>query len=305
MGTLSETLKNRVQGIVPTRFKEEDRQIDIRVRNQEGDRTSVADVRNLVLPGPNNQPIRLLSVADVKLDRGPAEVHRLQQQRAAVVTANLRNRSLGAVADDIEQTIAAYPPPEGLTTELGGQSREMQTSFSSLRFALALAIFLVYLVMAATFESFVHPFIVLFTIPLALVGVVAGLIATGTTITVIVLIGTIMLVGIVVNNAIVLIDAINQLRRAGVDKLEAVIRAGHVRLRPILMTTLTTILALMPMAFSWGEGAELRSPLAITVASGLFLSTLLTLVVIPAAYMVVPSRMQTKSHSEEEEGVPV
>jgi HAE1 family hydrophobic/amphiphilic exporter-1 len=147
--------------------------------------------------------------------------------------------------------------------------------------------------MAATFESFVHPFIVLFTIPLALVGVIAGLHLTSTTITVIVLIGAIMLVGIVVNNAIVLIDAINRQRRAGHGKLEAVIRAGHIRLRPILMTTLTTILALLPMALSWGEGSELRSPLAITVASGLFLSTLLTLVVIPAAYMLVPSRIET------------
>ncbi|MEJ2721866.1 MAG: efflux RND transporter permease subunit, partial [bacterium] len=186
------------------------------------------------------------------------------------------------------------------TTELAGQNREMQTSFASLRFALALAIFLVYLVMAATFESFVHPFIVLFTIPLALVGVIAGLLVTGTTITVIVLIGVIMLVGIVVNNAIVLIDAINRLRRAGVDKLEAVVRAGHIRLRPILMTTLTTILALIPMALSWGEGAELRSPLAITVASGLFLSTLLTLVVIPAVYMIVPSRVGAEVETEDD-----
>jgi len=290
MGTLSETLRDRVQGVVPTRFKEQDRQIDVRIRNQESDRESVSDVRNLVLPGPNGQPIRLLSVADVRVDRGPAEIHRLQQQRAAVVTANLKDRSLGGAVTDIEAALADTPSPPGITTELGGQNREMQVSFKSLRFALGLAIFLVYLVMAATFESFVHPFVVLFTIPLALVGVVAGLLATGTTITVIVLIGVIMLVGIVVNNAIVLIDAINRLRRAGVEKAEAVVRAGHIRLRPILMTTLTTILALLPMAISWGEGAELRSPLAITVASGLFLSTLLTLVVIPAAYMALPSR---------------
>jgi HAE1 family hydrophobic/amphiphilic exporter-1 len=292
MGVLSETLKNRVQGVVPTRFKEEDRQIDVRIRNMETNRASVNDVRNLVLPGPDGAPIRLLSVADVKLDRGPAEIHRLQQQRAAVISANLKGRSLGPVVEDVERTVESNAPPAGITTELAGQNREMQTSFASLRFALALAVFLVYLVMAATFESFVHPFIVLFTIPLALVGVIAGLLATGTTITVIVLIGTIMLVGIVVNNAIVLIDAINRLRRAGVDKLDAVVRAGHIRLRPILMTTLTTILALVPMALSWGEGAELRSPLAITVASGLFLSTLLTLVVIPAAYMIVPSRLK-------------
>ncbi len=305
MGVLSETLKNRVQGVVPTRFKEEDRQIDIRIRNTEGDRSSVADVRNLVLPGPDGRPIRLLSVADVKLDRGPAEIHRLQQQRAAVVTANLKGRSLNSAVRDIESTMAGVPLPAGITTEFGGQNREMQVSFASLRFALGLAIFLVYLVMASTFESFVHPFIVLFTIPLALVGVIAGLFATGTTISVIVLIGTIMLVGIVVNNAIVLIDAINRLRRSGADKLDAVIRAAHIRLRPIVMTTLTTILALMPMAIAWGEGAELRSPLAITVASGLFLSTLLTLVVIPAAYMVMPSRMSPTGEPSSTEEVPV
>ncbi len=294
MGTLSETLKNRVQGVVPTRFKEQDRQIDIRIRNRELDRQSLQDVRNLVLPGPDGQPIRLLAVADVRLDRGPAEIHRLQQQRAAVINANLKGRSLGAAVKDVAQTLQDNPPPSGITTELGGQNREMEVSFASLRFALALAIFLVYLVMASTFESFLHPFIVLFTIPLALVGVIAGLLATGTTITVIVLIGTIMLVGIVVNNAIILIDTINRFRRAGLDKTEAVIRAGHVRLRPILMTTLTTILGLTPMALSWGEGAELRSPLAITVASGLFLSTLLTLVVIPAAYMSLPSRVMAE-----------
>jgi HAE1 family hydrophobic/amphiphilic exporter-1 len=291
MGVLSETLKNRVQGVVPTRFKEEDRQIDVRIRNVETNRSTINDVRNLVLPGPDGQPIRLMSVADVRLDRGPAEIHRLQQQRAAVISANLKGPSLGDAVRSIQAVIDDVPPPAGITTELGGQNREMQVSFASLRFAMALAIFLVYLVMAATFESFLHPFIVLFTIPLALVGVVAGLLVTNTTITVIVLIGTIMLVGIVVNNAIVLIDAINRFRRAGVDKKDAVIRACHVRLRPILMTTLTTILALLPMAIAWGEGAELRSPLAITVAWGLALSTLLTLVVIPSAYMAIPSRV--------------
>jgi HAE1 family hydrophobic/amphiphilic exporter-1 len=303
MGVLSETLRNRVQGVVPTRFKEEDRQIDIRIRNVEADRSTADDVRNLVLPGPDGQPIRLMSVADVRLDRGPAEIHRLQQQRAAVITANLKGRSLGGAVRDIEAAIGETPLPAGVTTELGGQNREMQVSFASLRFALALAIFLVYLVMAATFESFLHPFIVLFTIPLALVGVVAGLMTTGTEITVIVLIGTIMLVGIVVNNAIVLIDAINRFRRAGVEKREAVVRAGHVRLRPILMTTLTTVLALLPMAVAWGEGAELRSPLAITVASGLTLSTLLTLVVIPAAYMAIPSRITLETADEPKEEV--
>jgi hydrophobic/amphiphilic exporter-1 (mainly G- bacteria), HAE1 family len=214
-----------------------------------------------------------------------------------VVSANLKGRSLGAAIADVEQMLLDTPTPMGLSTETGGQNKEMQVSFNSLRFAMLLAIFLVYLVMAATFESFLHPFLVLFTIPLALVGVVAALWITQTTITVIVLIGAVMLVGIVVNNAIVLIDTINRMRRAGLEKRDAVIRAGHLRLRPILMTTLTTILGLLPMAMSWGEGAELRSPLAITVAGGLLLSTLLTLVVIPAAYQIVPSRVSPEDDS--------
>ncbi len=290
LATLSNTLKSRVQGAVPTRFKEADRQIDIRILNHEMTRQSVEDVRRLVLPGPEGQPIRLLSIADVSAARGPAEIHRLQQQRAALITANLEGRSLGDAVRAVENTLDQMGD-RGLTSEIGGQNREMKVSFESLRFAVALAIFLVYLVMASTFESLIHPFIVLFTIPLALIGVVGSLLVTKTTVTVIVLIGAIMLVGIVVNNAIVLIDAINRYRREGLSKLEAVVRAGHVRLRPILMTTLTTSLALVPMALGWGEGGELRAPLAITVAGGLLASTLLTLVVIPATYMLVPSNV--------------
>jgi HAE1 family hydrophobic/amphiphilic exporter-1 len=291
MRTLSETLRDRVQGTVPTRFKEEDRQIDIRVRNRVTDRATAQDVRNLVLPGPDGEPIRLTTVADVVVGRGPAEIHRLQQQRAAIVSADVEDRSLGAVVGDIRQVMRTNPPSGGVTAELGGQNEEMRVSYASLRFAIALAIFLVYLVMAATFESLIHPFVVMFTIPLALVGVVLGLLITGTEISVIVLIGAVMLVGIVVNNAIILVDKVNQLRREGWSKEEALVRAGHIRLRPILMTTLTTVLGLVPMALSYGEGAELRSPLAITVAFGLSSSTLLTLVVIPAVYMAVPSHV--------------
>jgi HAE1 family hydrophobic/amphiphilic exporter-1 len=295
MREIAETLRDRVLGTVPTRFREEDRQIDIRVRNIEAHRQTVDDVRNLVIPGPDGRSLRLLTVADVREDRGPAEIHRVQQQRAAVLSANVEGRGLGAVVKDIRSLLEEVPPPPGIVAELGGQVEEMQRSFVSLRFALGLAVFLVYLVMAATFESLVHPFVVLFAIPLALVGVVAGLLLTGTEVSVIVLIGVVMLVGIVVNNAIVLIDTVNQLRRSGTDKLAAVIRGGHLRLRPILMTTLTTVLGLLPMALSVGEGAELRAPLAITVSFGLMLSTLLTLVVIPAVYMVVPSRIRVEA----------
>ncbi len=302
MRTVAETLRDRVLGSVPTRFREEDRQIDIRVRNQETMRQSFEDVRNLVIDGPDGSPMRLLTVADVREARGPAEIHRVQQQRAAVLSANVEGRGLGAVVEDVRAVLADVPPPSGMAApELGGQVDEMEVSFASLRFALGLAVFLVYLVMAATFESLVHPFVVLFSVPLALVGVVLGLLVTGTEISVIVLIGSVMLVGIVVNNAIVLIDTVNQLRRSGVSKLEAVVRAGHLRLRPILMTTLTTVLGLVPMALALGEGAELRSPLAITVSFGLALSTLLTLVVIPAVYMVVPSKVRSAADRELDE----
>lgn len=303
MRRISETLRDRIRGLVPTRFKEEDRQIDIRVRNREVDRATVDDVKNLVVPGAAGEPVRLLTVADVVADRGPAEIHRIQQQRAAIVSGNLQERSLGPVVSEIEDVLTELPPPTGVTVELGGQNREMQVSFASLKFALALAIFLVYLVMAATFESLTHPFIVLFSIPLALVGVVGGLLATGTEISVIVFIGAVMLVGIVVNNAIVLIDKVNQLRRAGLAKADAVMHACHIRLRPILMTTLTTVFGLTPMALAVGEGAELRSPLAITVSFGLLLSMLLTLVVIPAVYMTVPSRVRTAKQEAEELGI--
>jgi HAE1 family hydrophobic/amphiphilic exporter-1 len=301
MREVAETLRDRVLGVVPTRFREEDRQIDIRIRNIEQQRRSANDVRNLMIPGPDGRQLRLLTVAEVREDRGPAEIHRVQQQRAAVLSANLEGRGLGAAVADIEALLEANPPPAGVLAELGGQVNEMQTSFSSLRFALALAVFLVYLVMAATFESLIHPFVVLFTIPLALVGVVAGMLLTGTEISVIALIGVVMLVGIVVNNAIVLIDTVNQLRRTGMAKMEAVIRGGHLRLRPILMTTLTTVLGLLPMALSVGEGAELRAPLAITVSFGLMLSTILTLVVIPAVYLVVPSRVRALDDEVEPE----
>jgi len=166
----------------------------------------------------------------------------------------------------------------------------MEVSSNSLAWALALAVFLVYIVMASQFESLMQPFIIIFTIPLALIGVVYFLVLAGTPVSIVVLIGVIMLAGIVVNNAIVLVDYINQLRTRGFDKMEAIIEAGKIRLRPILMTTLTTVLALLPLALGLGAGAEIRAPMAWTVIAGLLSSTLLTLVVIPTVYALVDRR---------------
>jgi HAE1 family hydrophobic/amphiphilic exporter-1 len=183
--------------------------------------------------------------------------------------------------------IAGIRLPHGIQVRLAGQNEEMAVSFSSLRFALLLAIFLVYLVMASQFESLLHPFVIIFTIPLALIGAVFSLWITGSTISVVVFIGLILLAGIVVNNAIVLIDLINKLRARGMDKSAAITEAGHARLRPIMMTTLTTTLGLLPLALGIGEGSELRAPMAITVIGGLLVSTMLTLVVIPVVYNLI------------------
>lgn len=239
------------------------------------------------------RPIRLGQVAEVRVARGPSEVRRIRSQRAAVVSANLSGRDLNGVSVEIGEGLAALRPqlPANVTVGLGGQNEEVQTSYRSLVFVLSLAVFLVYLVMASEFESLVHPFIILFTVPLAVVGVVFSLALTGTSISVLVLLGVIILAGIVVNNAIILVDYTNQLRAEGLSKREALVQAGRVRLRPIAMTTLTTVLGLLPMSFGWGEGAEIRAPMAISVMGGLTFATLLTLVLIPVVYEVVDRKV--------------
>ncbi len=291
VSTIGNIIRAKVQGDVATEFNRMDRKIDIRVRNRDEDRKNVEDLRRLTINPNGAIPIPLASVADVKLERGPSEIRRVDQERVALVTANLKGRDLGSVTRDIQAIIDRLQLPPDFRVNIGGQQREMATSFDSMKLAVALAIFLVYLVMASQFESLVQPFIIMFTIPFALIGVVLTLLITRTPISVVVFIGVIMLAGIVVNNAIVLIDYINHLRREGIQKREAIKQAGQVRLRPILMTTLTTVLGLLPMALGLGEGAEVRTPMAITVIGGLLVGTLLTLIVIPTVYdLVVPEK---------------
>jgi len=287
IATIGNIIRNKVLGDVSTELNRQDRKVDIRVRAREEDRNNVEDLKRLVVNAEGSVPITLATVADIRLERGPSEIRRVDQERVALVTANLKGRDLGSVSGDIQKIIDRTPLPPDFRIRIGGQQREMVTSFDSMILAIALAIFLVYLVMASQFESLVQPFIIMFTIPFALIGVILTLLMTGTAISVVVLIGLIMLAGIVVNNAIVLIDYINQLRKQGLPKREAIKKAGQIRLRPILMTTVTTVLGLLPMAIGIGEGAELRTPMAITVIGGLLLGTLLTLVVIPTVYDVI------------------
>jgi HAE1 family hydrophobic/amphiphilic exporter-1 len=284
---VASTIRNKVQGEAATRFLQDDREIDIMVRSVDVSRASVSDVEDMIVGHRDGIPIFLKSVASVNVSEGPTEIRRIGQQRAAVISGNLSGRDMGAVAADIRRSLEETPLGAGVSAFLSGQEEEMSRSFNSLLMAMALAIFLVYLVMASQFESFLHPFVIIFTLPLGAIGVIGALLITGNSINVVGMIGMVMLAGIVVNNAIVLIDAINQRRLEGMEKYEAIIQAADSRLRPILMTTATTVLGLLPMAMGLGSGAELRSTLAITVIGGLVVGTALTLLVIPVVYSLV------------------
>jgi multidrug efflux pump subunit AcrB len=235
-------------------------------------------------------PVPLSAVATLVVARGPSEIRHEDLQRVAVITASVQGWALGETVQDLRQQLLQHPLPAGLVARVRGQSAEMLSAFRSLVFALLLATFLVYLVLASQFESFLQPLLILFAIPLGMSGVVLALWLTGQSLNVLVGIGAVLLVGIVVNNAIVLVDYANQCRQRGLDRLSAIREAATVRFRPILMTTSTTVLGLLPMALGLGQGAELRIPLAITVIGGLLVATLLTLLLIPVAYSLVGSR---------------
>jgi hydrophobic/amphiphilic exporter-1 (mainly G- bacteria), HAE1 family len=297
---IAERVVANVRGELATRYTWRDKKIDVLVRSVDTRNASIDEIRKLIVNPAATRPVTLEAVAEIRVARGPAEIRRVAQERVAIISANLSFGDLGAAVLEAQSIIDATPMPTGITAMVSGQNEEMQDSFRSMQFALALAVFLVYLVMASQFESLIHPFVIMFTIPLALVGAVLALYVTGTTINVVAFIGIIMLAGIVVNNAILLVDKINQLRSRGVEKTAAIMEAGRTRLRPIMMTTLTTVLGLLPMAISFGEGTEVRTPMAITVIGGLSVSTLLTLVVIPVVY----SLLDRKKWVVSEEAVP-
>jgi hydrophobic/amphiphilic exporter-1 (mainly G- bacteria), HAE1 family len=289
----------KVRGEVATRYTWRDKKVDVLVRSVDTRDSSLTEIENLIVNPESSRPVPLKAVADIKLALGPAEIRRSDQSRVALVSANLAFGDLATATEEVRQVLAGLPLSAGTAATMAGQSAEMQDSFRSMMFTLAMAVFLVYLVMASQFESLVHPFVILFTIPLALVGAVWALWLTGTTVSVVAFIGLIMLAGIVVNNAIVLVDLINQLRRAGQELAAAIVEAGRARLRPILMTTLTTTLGLLPMALGFGEGSEVRAPMAITVIGGLLVSTLLTLLVIPVVYSLLDRGVRVVSSAHQ------
>jgi HAE1 family hydrophobic/amphiphilic exporter-1 len=289
---VAQQVREKVQGVEATQIQRGDQRIALRVQLEEPDRGSIDDLRDLNV-NPELRPVVPLSaVADFVEAVGPSEIRRVDQQRAVVVSANLGAFDLGTAGDRIQTALRSLALPPEVRWEVAGQSSEMESSLASLRFALGLAVFLVYVIMASTFESLKHPLVILFSVPLAVVGAVGGLALFGHAVSVVVFIGVIVLAGVVVNNAIVLVDTINRLRADGLERDEAVRRAGALRVRPILITTATTVLGLLPLAFGAGAGAEMQGPLAVTVIGGLMSSTLLTLVVVPVVYRLFDGRTQ-------------
>ena len=288
--TVATLVRNKVQGFEATRFNLKDRRIPIVVRLALDDRETVDDIRGIRVNPGGERPIRLGAVAEVTLGEGPSEVRRIDGRRVAVVRANLASGSLSAASWRIDNELKrGVAWPDDVSFLISGQHEEWERSRDSLWLALGLSVFLVYVIMASQFESLIHPLVIMLTIPLAFFGTVLTLKLLGLSLSVVVILGMIMLAGIVVNNAIVLVDYINTLRRRGMARDEAVVTAGSVRLRPILMTTATTVLGLTPMALGLGDGAEIRTPMAIAVISGLISSTVLTLLVIPSVYVLADS----------------
>ncbi|MEG3766929.1 efflux RND transporter permease subunit, partial [Alteromonas sp. 14N.309.X.WAT.G.H12] len=287
---VSDVVAAQVGGQVATQLNINDKKVDVLVRNQRHLRDNITDVANIIINPTSDIGVPLSAVADVYMSTGPREITRVNQQRVVLVEANLAFGDLADAIADAQKQINAISLPVSIKAQIAGQNEDMEESFASLQLALMLAIFMVYLVMASQFESLLHPLLILFAVPLAGAGSVFGLWITNTPISVVVFIGLIMLCGIVVNNAIVLVDRINQLREKGYRKQEAIIEAGNSRLRPIVMTTLTTVLGLFPMAVGFGDGAEVRTPMAITVIFGLLFATILTLILIPVLYSLFDTK---------------
>jgi HAE1 family hydrophobic/amphiphilic exporter-1 len=279
---VAQTVDRAMRGAVATEFVDFDRKIDVVVRYPEDLRYSRETLAGLRVEG-----VPILELVRIRDAVGPAEVHREEQARVIPVYADVVSGGLDQAIASIQDALETMPPSVEVRWDVGGENEEMRRSFRDLAFAFGLALILVYMILAAQFESFVHPFTILMSVPLALVGAIVALILTGQGLNTMSLIGGVILVGIVVNDAIVKVDFINQARRQGNDLRAAITEAGRVRLRPIVMTTVTTVLGLLPMALGIGRGSDLRAPLAIAVIGGLTVATALTLIVVPVVYQAV------------------
>lgn len=289
-GVIGLQVRENLYGAKAGAYTEDGTDYDIRIQYAPDYRNSISKLREMQVTNLLGQQVPLIAVADIQEKEGPVQIERLTQQRYVKVTSNLNGVSLGDGAKIAEQIIDDLETPQGVSVSLGGQVEDQGDTFSSLTLIFIIGLLLVFMVMAAQFESLLDPFIILFAIPFTLVGVILAFLITGTTLSVVTFIGLIMLVGIVVNNGIVLVDYSNMLVRRGYTIRDAVMESGRSRLRPVLMTSMTTILGMLPMALSRGMGRELYAPLGITIIGGLLISMLVTLILVPTAYAAMHQR---------------
>lgn len=280
-------LRNRISGLIASQFKEEGEEYDIRIRLKEEFRSSVSSIEELTIVSPAGNKIMLAELGEIKEYWSPPNIEHKRRQRMVTVSLTPDRVPLGRLAESVQNEMNDISIPPGVMTYVGGSYEDQQESFSDLGLLLLLSIVLVFIAMASQFESFLEPFIIMFAIPFSFTGVFLALFLTGTTLSIIAGMGAVLLIGIVVKNGIVMVDFINLMRDRGLELNEAIVVSGKSRLRPVLMTAMTTMLGMLPMALSRGEGSEIWSPLGISVVGGLFFSTLVTLVLIPAIYAVL------------------
>jgi HAE1 family hydrophobic/amphiphilic exporter-1 len=270
--------------MIASQYKEEGEEYDIRVRLEEEYRNSITELEEFSIVTPSGKRIKLKELGEVKEYWSPPNIEHKRRERIVTVSAKPDRVALGELANRIKTEIADVKVPQELILNVGGAYEDQQESFLDLGLLMLISLILVFIVMASQFESFTMPFVIMFSIPFAFTGVVLALLITGTTLSLVAALGAVLLIGIVVKNGIVLIDFTNLMRDRGLDLYEAIAVSGKSRLRPVLMTAATTILGMLPLALSTGEGAELWRPMGITVIGGLTFSTLVTMIVVPVMY---------------------
>jgi len=288
--TISTALYNRIEGYTATKYREDGEEYDVVVRFKKEFRNSITAIENIALQKPTGEFVRLGEMGKVVEYYSPPNIERKRRERYVTVSAIPYKMSMGALAAEIQQTVNEIELPREVMVEIGGAYEDQQEGFMDLAMLLGLSLVLVYLVMASQFESLKMPFIIMFSIPFAFSGVILALLFTNTTLSIIAGVGAVMLVGIVVKNAIVLVDYINLMRDRGYELTEAITISGKSRLRPVLMTALTTILGMLPLAMSSGEGSEVWSPMGISVIGGLIASTIITMIIVPVIYKLFATK---------------
>ena len=287
---VSTLIRNRINGLVPSYYKEEGDEYDIKIRLFEEYRNSITDIEDLTVMTPTGKKIKMKELGEVKEYWSPPSIQHKRKERIVTISATPDKVPLGELAGKMKTVLAELKPPQEIMVSVGGAYEDQQESFIDLGMLLLLSLILVFIVMASQFESFRMPFIIMFSIPFAFTGVIYALYFTGTTLTVVAALGAVLLVGIVVKNGIVLVDYTNLMRDRGIELYEAIALAGKSRLRPVLMTALTTILGMLPLALSTGEGSEIWRPMGITVIGGLIVSTLVTMIIVPIMYGILSSK---------------